>query len=81
IGVVPAVQDIAFSKMEKRTRDVAHALRKDPAVTGVSAFIGAGTINPPLNHGQLSIVLKPRNQRERLNTIRPRLQRAAAGIP
>ncbi|HHW4675332.1 MAG TPA: efflux RND transporter permease subunit, partial [Xylella fastidiosa subsp. pauca] len=81
IGVVQADQDIAFSQMEQRTRAVADALRKDPAVTGVSAFIGAGTINPTLNHGQLSIVLKPRNQREGLNTIRPRLQRAAAGIP
>ncbi len=76
IGVVQADQDIAFSQMEQRTRAVADALRKDPAVTGVSAFIGAGTINPTLNHGQLSIVLKPRNQREGLNTIRPRLQPA-----
>lgn len=81
IGVVQADQNVAFPQMEQRTLAVAEALRKDPAVTGVAAFIGAGTINPTLNHGQLSIVLKPRNQREGLNTLQPRLQRAAAGIP
>ncbi|WP_040148687.1 hypothetical protein, partial [Xanthomonas citri] len=60
---------------------VAAALRKDPAVTGVAAFIGAGTMNPTLNQGQLSIVLKTRGDREGLDEVLPRLQNAVAGIP
>ncbi|OOG40128.1 acriflavine resistance protein B [Rhodanobacter sp. C06] len=80
-GVVQADQNVAFPAMEQRTKAVAEALRKDPAVAGVAAFIGAGTINPTLNQGQLSIVLKDRGQRDGLDKILPRLQQAVAGIP
>jgi multidrug efflux pump len=37
--------------------------------------------NPTLNQGQLSIVLKERSQRDGLDEILPRLQKAVAGIP
>jgi multidrug efflux pump len=80
-GVVQADQNIAFPQMEQRTQAVAEALRRDPAVTGVAAFIGAGSMNPTLNQGQLSIVLKERGDRDGLDDILPRLQQAVAGIP
>ncbi|GAA0890139.1 efflux RND transporter permease subunit [Rhodanobacter soli] len=80
-GVVQADDNIAFPQMEDRTKAVAEALRKDPAVAGVAAFIGAGTINPTLNQGQLSIVLKDRGDRDGLDELLPRLQHAVAGIP
>ena len=80
-GVVQADQNVAFPQMEQRTQAVAEALRKDPAVSGVAAFIGAGSINPTLNQGQLSIVLKDRGDRGGLDEILPRLQRAVSGIP
>ncbi len=80
-GVVQADETIAFEAMLDRTRRVAEALRADPAVTGVAAFIGAGSINPTLNQGQLSIVLKPRSERDALDVILPRLQRTIDTIP
>ncbi len=80
-GVVQADDNIAFPQMEQRTRAVAEALRADPAVAGVAAFIGAGTINPTLNQGQLSIVLKDRGDRDGLDKLLPRLQRTVASIP
>jgi len=80
-GVVQADQNIAFPQMEDRTKAVAEALRKDPAVAGVAAFIGAGTINPTINQGQLSIVLKDRGDRDGLDALLPRLQQAVADIP
>jgi multidrug efflux pump len=80
-GVVQADDNIAFPQMESRTKAVAEALRKDPAVAGVAAFIGAGTINPTLNQGQLSIVLKDRGQRDGLDKLLPRLQKEVADIP
>jgi len=80
-GVVQADQNIAFPAMEQRTKAVADALRADPSVAGSAAFVGAGSINPTLNQGQLSIVLKPRDERGSLNEVLPSLQRAAAGIP
>ncbi|HEY9131115.1 MAG TPA: efflux RND transporter permease subunit [Dyella sp.] len=80
-GVVQADENVAFPQMEQRTQAVAEALRKDKAIAGVAAFIGAGSINPTLNQGQLSIVLKDRSERGSLETILPRLQRAVADIP
>ncbi|GAB2782395.1 efflux RND transporter permease subunit [Dyella kyungheensis] len=80
-GVVQADQNVAFPQMEVRTKAVADALRRDKAVTGVAAFIGAGSINPTLNQGQLSIVLKDRGDRDGLDEVLARLQKEAAGIP
>ena len=80
-GVVQADDNIAFPAMEQRTKAVAEALRKDPAVAGVAAFIGAGTINPTLNQGQLSIVLKDRGDRDGLENLLPRLQKTVSDIP
>ncbi|MDN5923754.1 MAG: efflux RND transporter permease subunit, partial [Xanthomonadales bacterium] len=80
-GVVKANDNIAFPAMEARTKAVSEALRKDPAVAGVAAFIGAGSINPTLSQGQLSIVLKDRGDRDALDVILPRLQQVIATIP
>ncbi|MGN2246628.1 efflux RND transporter permease subunit [Frateuria sp. GZRR35] len=80
-GVVQADENVAFPQMEQRTKAVAEALRADPAVSGVAAFIGAGTINPTLNQGQLSIVLKDRGDRGGLEEVMPRLQNTVANIP
>src|SRR5690606_15520368 len=80
-GVVQADETIAFEAMLERTRRVAEILRADPDVSGVAAFIGAGSINPTLNQGQLSLVLKPRGERDGLKELLPRLQRSVDGIP
>lgn len=80
-GVVQADQNVAFPQMEIRTKAVADALLNVPGVSGVAAFIGAGSINPTLNQGQLSIVLKPRGERGGLDTVLPALKNAVADIP
>ena len=80
-GVVRADDNIAFPAMERQTRAVAEALRADPAVSGVAAFVGTGSINPTLNQGQVSIVLKERGERDGLDVVLPRLQHAAAHFP
>ena len=80
-GVVQADDNIAFPAMEERTKAVAAALRKDPSVAGVAAFIGAGSINPTLSQGQLSIVLKDRGERDGLDKVLPRLHKTVASIP
>jgi len=80
-GVVQADQNIAFPAMQERTKAVAEAIRAVPGVAGVAAFVGAGSINPTLSQGQLSIVLKPRGERGGLADVVPALQRAVAHIP
>jgi len=80
-GVVQADQNVAFPQMEVRTKAVADALQKNPNVAGVAAFIGAGSVNPTLNQGQLSIVLKDRSKRGALDDVVASLQNDAANIP
>jgi multidrug efflux pump len=80
-GVVQADQNVAFPQMEQRTKAVADALQKNPNVSGVAAFIGAGSVNPTLNQGQLSIVLKDRSKRASLDDVVASLQNDAANIP
>ncbi|AFC84646.1 efflux RND transporter permease subunit [Frateuria aurantia] len=80
-GVVQADQNIAFPQMEQRTEAVAKAVRQVADVAGVAAFVGVGSINPTLNQGQLSIVLKDRDKRGNIQQVLRRLQQAAAGIP
>jgi len=80
-GVVQADQNVAFPQMEVRTKAVADALQKNPNVAGVAAFIGAGSVNPTLNQGQLSIVLKDRSKRASLDDVVASLQNDAVNIP
>ena len=80
-AVVQADQNVAFPQMEQRTQAVANALQKVDGVAGVAAFIGAGSVNPTLNQGQISIVLKERGERANLATMVANLQSAAANIP
>ena len=80
-GVVQADSDIAFPAMEKHMQAVTAALRRNPAVAGVASFAGAGAINPTLNQGQVSIVLKPRGERGGLDDVLADLQRDVAGVP
>ncbi len=80
-GVVQADDNIAFPAMEKRVKQVAEAIRANPAVSGVSAFIGTGSINPTLNQGQISIVLKKRGDRGPLEDVLASLNHAVDGIP
>jgi multidrug efflux pump len=81
IGVVRADDNVAFAAMKAKVEQVAAALLATDGVAGVAAFVGAGSINPTLSQGQISIVLKPREQRGALDEMLPRLQRAAAGVP
>ena len=50
IGVTDAAQSISFKAMVARQRQVSDAVRKDPDVQTVAAFVGAGTVNPTLEH-------------------------------
>jgi multidrug efflux pump len=80
-AVVEADENIAFPLMRERTEAAAAALRGVPDVAGVAAFVGAGAINPTLNQGQISIVLKERHERGGLDQVLPRLQRAVRQVP
>ena len=81
IGVTDAAQDISFPAMLSLQRTVTDAVRTDPDVERVAAFVGAGTVNSTPNTGRLYIVLKPReSRRPGAGQIIARLREEVRGI-
>jgi multidrug efflux pump len=84
-GVVLAVTEAAQSASIPRLLDLqttaAERIAKDPAVTGVVSFVGAGTINATPNSGRLTIALKPVQRRDPAPVVIARLEHAINDIP
>jgi len=62
-GISEATQSISFPAMSQRQQQLAHAILQDPAVAGVSSFIGVDGTNSTLNSGRIQINLKPLAER------------------
>jgi len=58
-GITQASPSISFAEMEERQQEIAKVLLADPAVAGISSFIGADGTNTTLNSGRVQINLKP----------------------
>jgi multidrug efflux pump len=63
-GISQAAQTIGSKDMAAKQQELAKAILKDPAVAGLSSFIGADGTNTTINSGRFSINLKPLNQRD-----------------
>ncbi len=59
-----ADESISFDAMARIQGQVAALAQKDPDVTGVDSFIGAGTINTTPNTGRVTVALKPHDKRK-----------------
>ena len=81
LAVTEAAQSASIPKLAEMQTRMAEIIRRDPAVTGVVSFVGAGTINTTPNTGRLTIALKPVGQRDRMDVVVARMQAAIAGIP
>ncbi|ONM42676.1 multidrug transporter subunit MdtC, partial [Halopseudomonas pachastrellae] len=80
--ITEAPQDISFSAMAERQRNLAVALLEDPAIENLSSFIGVDGSNVTLNSGRLLINLPPHSERdESLFTVMNRLRERAAEVP
>ena len=81
IAVTEAAQSASVPRMQVLQTELAEKARKDPAASGVASFVGAGTINATPNTGRLTIALKPRRERDGVQTVIARLQRALGDTP
>ena len=63
-GITQASPSISFAEMENRQQEIAKVLLADPAVLGISSFIGADGTNTTLNSGRIEINLKPLDDRK-----------------
>ncbi len=81
VAVTEASQSASVPRMSALQTQLAEVARRDPAVTGVVSFVGAGTINATPNTGRLTIALKPRRERDPAPVVIARLQAAMTGVP
>ena len=81
VAVTEAAQSISIPRLIDLQTQVAQIIERDPAVTGVVSFVGAGTINATPNTGRLTIALKPVSQRDPALVVIARMQRAISGVP
>jgi len=79
-GITEAAQTTSFDAMGRRQQAVASVVAQDPAVASVSSFIGVDGTNTTLNAGRMLISLKPKDQRDPMEVITQRLQRAVESL-
>jgi HAE1 family hydrophobic/amphiphilic exporter-1 len=77
IGITEGATDISFPAMSQLQRQVADVVRADPAVAYVNSTVGTGGPNSVGNSGRMLVALKPRSERDNLQTILARLRRTA----
>ncbi|WP_413987992.1 efflux RND transporter permease subunit [Labrys okinawensis] len=81
-AVIQAEPTASFEAMKRMQASVADIARKDPDVVSVVSSIGVSGTNLTSNTGSLSLVLKPRNERQADATaIIERLQAQTGKIP
>ena len=82
IAVTEAAQSISIPRMSALQLQAAAIVERDPAVSGVVSFVGAGAINATPNTGRLTITLKPRRERaDEAGVIAARIQDSLGAIP
>ncbi|HEY6516954.1 MAG TPA: multidrug efflux RND transporter permease subunit [Steroidobacteraceae bacterium] len=78
-GITDASQDISFTEMKSRVRQLMQVVSKDPDVESSMVFLGGGH---PMNNGFTMISLKPRGQRkDGADQIIRRLRKEIAKVP
>ncbi|MGE5535187.1 MAG: efflux RND transporter permease subunit, partial [Acidobacteriota bacterium] len=80
-GITEAKTDIGFDSMVEHQRKIADIVRADPAVDYVNSTIGGGGTHSLGNTGRMLVALKPRKERDNLETILARLRHEANTVP
>ena len=81
LGVTETAESVSPAGMSAIQQDVIKAVRKDPAVASVGAYIGAGGATATENQGRIFINLKPESQRAPIMKVIAQLDRDVSGIP
>jgi hydrophobic/amphiphilic exporter-1 (mainly G- bacteria), HAE1 family len=81
IGITEGATDVSFPAISQLQRQVADIVRADPGVAYVNSTVGTGGPNSVGNSGRMLVALKPRKERDDLQTILARLRRTANVVP
>jgi len=80
LGISEAPQNVSFPAMAERQQALARVILKDPAVSGLSSFIGIDGTNVTLNSGRILINLKALAERDGVTEVIDRLRAALAEV-
>jgi multidrug efflux pump len=80
-AITEAGPTVSFQEMASRQRALADKLLRDPAVESISSFIGVDGTNATLNSGRFLINLKPKADRDGVQTVMDRLLEDAHSVP
>lgn len=72
---------VSFEAMATRQRQLAEKILQDPDVASLSSFIGVDGGNHTLNSGRILINLKPKRDRDGVQTVIERLAEYAHSVP
>ncbi len=80
MGNTKAAQDISFDEMLRHQQALVDIIRQDPNIQAVNSTVGASGPNASVNAGRITILLKPRAQRqlsadEIIQVLTPKLRR------
>src|SRR5689334_2753427 len=81
IGVTEAATATSFEAMKERQQALADILKSDPAIEYINSTVGSGGPNPTANYARFFIALKPKKERDDLNSIKARLRIRAREVP
>ena len=81
LAVTEAAESVSIPHLIDLQTQMAEIVRRDPAVTGVVSFVGAGTINATPNTGRLTIALRPVGERDSASVVIARMEQAIASVP
>jgi hydrophobe/amphiphile efflux-1 (HAE1) family protein len=73
------ISNVSFAAMEDLQRSVAHAILADPAVSGLTSYIGADN-GTTLSSGNIIAALKPLGQRDGIDKVVARLRTNLAKV-
>jgi len=63
VGITEAAQDVSPAGIMQRQQSVLAVVKQDPAVAGVTGYVGAGGATVAGNNGRVFITLKPLDER------------------
>ena len=75
-----AAESVSIRRIGALQNNMADILRRDPAVLGIVASVGVGSVNATPNTGRLSITLKPLRNRDPMAVVIARMQAAITDI-
>jgi len=80
-AITEAGPTVSFEAMSQRQQQLAVKLLQDPDVASLSSFIGVDGTNNTMNSGRFLINLKPKGQRDGVETVMDRLAEDAHSVP